>query len=134
MICRKATAAVEFAIIFPVFLMVLFGIISFGAYLAVVHSIQQIAAEATRAAVAGLNDSERIALATDNIASNVAAYPLISGKRLTVTKAVTDPATHNFSVTLSYDASDMFVFNLPRFVPAPPPTIVRSASIQKGGY
>jgi Flp pilus assembly protein TadG len=62
--CRKATAAVEFAIIFPIFLMLLFGIISFGAYLAVVHGIQQLAAEATRAAIAGLSDSERVTLAT----------------------------------------------------------------------
>jgi Flp pilus assembly protein TadG len=132
--CRKATAAVEFAIIFPIFLMLLFGIISFGAYLAVVHGIQQLAAEATRAAVAGLSDSERVTLATGNIAANAPSYPLIEMDRLTLTQASTNPTTHNFSVTLSYDASDMFVFSLPRFVPMPPATIVRSASIQRGGY
>jgi Flp pilus assembly protein TadG len=133
-VCRKATAAVEFAIVFPVFLMLLFGIISFGAYLSVVHGVQQLAAEATRAAIGGLSDSERVTLATGNIAANAPSYPLIEMDRLTLTRAATNPATHNFSVTLSYDASNMFVFSLPNFVPAPPSRIVRSASIQKGGY
>jgi Flp pilus assembly protein TadG len=132
--CRKATAAIEFAIVFPIFLMLLFGIVSFGAYLAVVHGVQQLAAEATRAAIGGLSDSERLTLATDNIAANASFYPLIEMDRLTVTQASTDPTTRNFSITLRYDASDMFVFSLPSFVPAPPSTIVRSASIQKGGY
>lgn len=132
--CRKAASAVEFAIIFPLFLAVLFGIISFGAYLAVVHGVQQLAAEATRAAVAGLSDSERVTLALDNINGNVGSYPMISSKRLTLTSASTDPTSQNFSVTLQYDASDMFVFNLPALAPQPSPIIVRSASIQRGGY
>jgi Flp pilus assembly protein TadG len=131
--CRKAAAAVEFALVIPVFLM-MFGIISFGAYLTVVHGVQQLAAEATRAAVAGLSDDERVTLAQNNIASNVAAYPLITSGRLTLTRAATDPSSNNFSVTLRYDASNMFVFNLPSFVPAPPSMVVRSASIQRGGY
>ena len=132
--CREGASAVEFAIIFPLFLVVLFGIISFGAYLAVVHGVQQLAAEATRAAVAGLSDSERVTLALDNINGNVNSYPMISSKRLTLTSASTDAASQNFSVTLRYDASDMFVFNLPVFAPQPSPIIVRSASIQRGGY
>ena len=132
--CRGAAAAVEFALVVPIFLMMLFGIISFGAYLTVVHGVQQLAAEATRAAVAGLSDDERVTLAQSNIAGNVGSYPLISSARLTLTSAATDPASNNFSVTLRYDASNMFVFNLPSFVPAPPPVVVRSASIQRGGY
>lgn len=131
---RRGASAVEFAIIFPLFLVMLFGIISFGAYLTVVHSVQQLAAEATRAAVGGLDDSERVTLASSNIAANVSSYPLISSKRLTVTNAATDAATGSFTVTLRYDASDMFVFNLPNLVPAPSPVVVRSAAIQRGGY
>lgn len=133
-VCRKAAAAVEFALVIPIFLMMLFGIVSFGAYLTVVHGVQQLAAEATRAAVAGLSDDERVALAQNNIAGNVGSYPLISSGRLSLTSAATDPTSNNFSVTLRYDASNMFVFNLPSFVPAPSPVVVRSASIQRGGY
>ena len=132
--CRKAAAAVEFALVIPIFLVMLFGIVSFGAYLTVVHGVQQLAAEATRAAVAGLSDDERVTLAQNNIAGNIGSYPLLSSGRLTLTSAATDPASNNFSVTLRYDASNMFVFNLPSFVPAPSPVVVRSASIQRGGY
>jgi Flp pilus assembly protein TadG len=132
--CRDAATAVEFALVFPIFLIVLFGIISFGAYLGVVHGVQQIAAEAARAAVAGITDAERVSLAQNNINANIASYPLIAPARLTLDSAATDPATSVFAITVRYDASDMFIFNLPNFVPAPAPTIIRSAAIQRGGY
>jgi hypothetical protein len=38
-----------------------------------------------------------------------------------------------FVVTVSYNASGMFLFSLP-FVPRPPSTIVRSAAIPFGGF
>ena len=132
--CRRAASAVEFAIIFPLFLTVLFGIITFGAYLSVVHSVQQLAAEAARASVAGLDDSERLTLAQSNIDANVSSYPLLSSRRLTLTAAATGPSNGVFAVTLRYDGSDMFLFHLPSFVPSPSPTIVRTAAIQRGGY
>ena len=130
----RGTSAVEFAIVFPLLLMVLFGIVTFGSYLTVVHGVQQLAAEAARAAIGGLNDAERAALARANVAANVAFYPLLSAPRLAVEKASTDASGNTFTVQLRYDASDMFVFNLPTFVPAPPSEVVRSAAIQRGGY
>ena len=39
-----------------------------------------------------------------------------------------------FVVTVNYDASNMFIYSLPSFVPAPPSTIVRTAAIPRGGY
>ena len=132
--CRSGASAVEFAFVFPLFIAVLFGIIIYGSYIAIVHGVQQIAAEAARAAVGGLNDSERVTLARDNIAANIASYPLITAPRLTLASAATDAGTSVFAVTISYDASDMFIFQLPTFVPGPNKIIVRSAAIQRGGY
>ncbi len=129
----RAAAAVEFALVVPVFLTVLFGIITYGSYLAVVHGVQQLAAEAARASIAGLSDSERLTLATSNIDNNVSSYALLTPSHLTVQSASTD-ATGNFTVTLTYDASDMFIFTLPTFVPGLNSTITRSAAIQRGGY
>ena len=43
------TAVVEFAIIAPVFILVLFLMIGFGIYLSAAHSVQQLAADAARA-------------------------------------------------------------------------------------
>lgn len=131
---RDGASAVEFAIVFPIFLLVLFGIICFGAYLTVVHGVQQLTAEAARASIAGLNDSERLSLARDNITANVVSYPLLSPSRVAVNAASTDPVTGTFTVTVQYDASEMFIFSLPGLVPAPNPIITRTSAIQRGGY
>ena len=131
---RTAASAVEFALVMPIFLIVLFGIIVYGSYLAMVHGLQQLTAEAARASIGGLSDSERLSLATSDIDSNVGTYPLLAPDRLTIVSAATDASTGTFTVTVKYDASDMFVFNMPRFVPTPSKVIVRSASIQRGGY
>ena len=131
---RTAASAVEFAMVMPIFLIVLFGIIAYGSYLAVIHGLQQLTAEAARASIGGLSDSERLSLATSDIDSNVGTYPLLTPDRLTIVSAATDASTGTFTVTVKYDASDMFIFNMPQFVPSPNKVIVRSASIQRGGY
>jgi hypothetical protein len=59
---------------------------------------------------------------------------MLSADRLTVQSAGTDVATGTFKVTVQYDASNMFIFNLPHLVPMPDPVIVRTAAIQRGGY
>ena len=132
--CSRASVAVEFALVVPVFLMMLFGIRVFGAYLAIVHSVQQLAAEAARASISGLTDDERLTLARGNIDANIKSYPLIAASRLALASASTDASTNVFAVTLRYDASNLWFLKLPDFVPAPPSAIVRSAAIQRGGY
>jgi Flp pilus assembly protein TadG len=127
-------SAVEFAIVVPIFLLILLGIMVYGAYLGVLHSVQQLTAEAARASIAGLNDQERLTLAQATINSHINSYPMLTPQRLRVETATTDPVTGTFTVTVRYDASHMFVFNLPRIVPAPNPIIIRTAAIQRGGY
>ena len=131
---QRAASAVEFAFIAPVFLVLLFGLIAFGSYLAIVHGVQQLTAEAARASIAGLSDAERLSLAQSNITANVGSYPMLSVNRLAVQSAGTDASTGTFKVTVQYDASDMLVFSLPHIVPMPNPIIVRTAAIQRGGY
>lgn len=133
-LCCRGTSAIEFAIVVPVFVMLLFGLISYGTYLAAVHGVQQLAAEAARASVAGMSDDERNMLARSYINGNIGAYPLLSAQRLTLDSARTDPASGVFSVTVRYDLSDMPLFAMPSIVPAPPASIARSAAIQRGGY
>ena len=131
---RRGSSAVEFAIILPIYLMMLLGIFAYGSYLALVHGIQQITAEAARASVAGLSDAERLSLAKNTINISLSSYPFIQSNELTLRSAATDAATGVFSVTVSYDASGMFIFNLPNLIPMPSPVIVRTASIQRGGF
>lgn len=131
---KDGVSAVEFAIVLPLFLLILFGIIVFGSYLSLVHSVQQLAAEAARASIGGLSDTERVALATSNIRTQANFYPFIAPDKLLVESAVTDAGTNTFTVRLRYDASQSFIYSLPNLVPMPPPQIVRSAAIQRGGY
>lgn len=130
----RGASAVEFAMILPVFLVLLIGIFAYGSYFALLHGLQQLTAEAARASIGGLTDGERQSLAQSSIATNVEKYPFLTAHDLTLTGAATDPATSTFSVTVSYDASGMLIFNLPNFIPMPPPIIVRTAAIQRGGY
>jgi Flp pilus assembly protein TadG len=132
--CRRGAAAVEFAMVFPLFLMLVFAVMIYGAYLAVVHGLQQLAAEAARSSVAGLNDGERSALAQSYVSANVQSYPLIAPSHLSVEAGAANGNANVYVVTVRYDASGMFIYALPSFVPAPPPNIVRSAAIQRGGY
>lgn len=132
--CRRAASAVEFALVVPVFLLIVFGIVIFGSYLAMVHGVQQLAAEAARTSVAGLSDAERGSLAAGYVSANAAVYPMIAPDRLTVTAAPAEGEARVFVVTVAYDASGSFIYALPALVPLPSPRIVRKAAIPFGGF
>jgi Flp pilus assembly protein TadG len=133
LLCRRGASAVEFAMLLPVFLALVFGIIIFGSYLAVVHGLQQLAAEAARKSLSGLNPSERNSIATSYVSTNVGTYPLITANKVSVSAATSPSDPNVFVVTVTYNASGMFIYSLP-FVPAPSSTIVRSAAIPFGGF
>jgi Flp pilus assembly protein TadG len=119
--------------VLPIFLTIVFGIVVFGSYLAVVHGVQQLAAEAARSSIAGMTEAQRSSLASTYVTANAGTYPLIDPTKLSVT-AATSPANANvFVVTVNYDASTMFIYSLP-FVPMPPKQLARSAAIPYGGF
>lgn len=131
--CRRGSSAVEFAMLLPVFLTIVFGIVVFGSYLAVIHGVQQLAAEAARSSVAGMTETERSSLASTYVTNNAATYPLILPAKLTTVAATSGSNANVFVVTVNYDASTMFIYSLP-FVPKPATLITRSASIPYGGF
>ncbi len=120
--CTRATSAVEFAMLLPLFIAVVFGI---------VHGVQQLAAEAARSSVAGISEAERGSIATNYVSANARTYPLIEASQLTVNAAAANGNV--FVVTVSYDASNMFIYALPSAV-KPPTTIMRSAVVPFGGF
>jgi Flp pilus assembly protein TadG len=133
LLCRRGATAVEFAMLLPVFLTLVFGIVVFGSYLAVIHGVQQLAAEAARSSIAGLNNSERSSLASSYVTANVGTYPLITPNKVSVSAAASPSNPNVFVVTVTYNAAGMFIYSLP-FVPTPSPTIARSAAIPYGGF
>ncbi len=133
LLCRRGATAVEFAMLLPVFLTMVFGIVVFGSYLAVIHGVQQLAAEAARSSVAGISDTERKSLASNYVKANVGTYPLITPNNVDIKAATSGSNPNVFVVTVTYNAAGMFIYSLP-FVPTPSPTIVRSAAIPFGGF
>lgn len=131
--CRRGATAVEFAMVLPIFLSIVFGIVVFGSYLAVVHGVQQLAAEAARTSIAGMSEAERSSLASTYVTANAGTYPLINPAQLSVVAATSSSNSNVFVVTVNYNASGMFIYALP-FVPMPPSMIVRSAAIPYGGF
>ena len=126
---KQGTAAIEFALVLPVFLLILFGILFYGLYFGAVHAVQQIAAEAARASVAGITNAEREDLARTKAAQDVAANPLLDPTAMTV--AVVQSAG-SIRVTITYDCSRLPIWGLARLLPTPSSTIRRVGVIDSG--
>ncbi|KJF66571.1 MULTISPECIES: TadE/TadG family type IV pilus assembly protein [Rhizobium] len=129
---RSGSSAVEFAIVAPIFFLVLLTMIAYGIYLMAAYSVQQIAADAARTAVAGLNTTERQQLARDFITKSDLSYAFMDKTRFTVDVA-TDPANANqFTVKVEYDASDLPIWSLYSYT-LPDTVIRRFSTIRIGG-
>ena len=108
--CNRAASAVEFALLVPLFLALVFGIVIFGSYLTMIHGVQQLAAEAARSSVAGLTDSERNSLATGYVSANAPTYPLLIAAKLSVNAAPSANDANVYVVTVNYDATGSFIY------------------------
>ncbi len=126
--------AVEFALIAPVLIAMLAGVIFYGVYLGAANSVQQLAADAARASVAGLNDAERISIARAHVASAAPSFTLIDPAKTSVTAKVSSANSNVFEVAVSYDASKLAIWGFQGLLPLPSKTITRSAAIQRGGF
>ncbi|MBB3656989.1 Flp pilus assembly protein TadG [Rhizobium sp. BK650] len=125
-------AAIEFAIIAPLFILIVLTMIAYGIYLSAAHSIQQLTADAARTAVAGLTSQERTQLVSDFISRSTIDHPLLDRSKLQVS-VTTDPTNANqFTVSATYDASNLPIWNLYTF-PLPDHVIHRFATIRMGG-
>ncbi|WP_099864776.1 TadE/TadG family type IV pilus assembly protein [Pararhizobium haloflavum] len=128
---RDGASAVEFAIIAPLFLLVLLTMCAYGIYLGAAHAVQQIAADSARTALAGLTASERETLAQDYIRTVTLDYPLIAAEALAV-KVGEESGGRQFTVRLTYDARSLPIWGLFAF-PLPSSTIERFSTIRLGG-
>lgn len=126
-------AAVEFAIVAPLYLFLLVGMVAYGIYFGASHSVQQISADAARASVAGLTAGERRLLASRFIALNAGGYAFIDPAKLTVSVGDSAADTGQFDVVVSYDAAELPIWSLFRGLSMPNQTISRRATIRIGG-
>lgn len=128
----SGSTAVEFALLAPLYLLLIMGMTAYGIYFGAAHSVQQISADAARAAVAGVSPAERRDLATTFVNRNAAGYLFIDVDNLSVSLD-TQPEETQFQVVVSYDASKLPIWGLFEGLSMPNQTIQRRSTIRVGG-
>ena len=128
---ESGAVAVEFAITGPLFLMLLIGILVWGQYFWVSHTVQQLANDAARAALAGLSTAERESLARATLTAEVADYPSLRPEAAAV---IVDNQADRLTVSIRYDTAQDAFRAFDGLVPTPPTTVLRQASVRLGGY
>lgn len=129
----RGGAAVEFAILAPVYLLMLCGMLAYGLYFGAAHSLQQLAADAARISIAGLDRAERDGLVGSYLDRHAGDYMLINRQFLTFAIG-DDPADlTQYRVVLRYDAIELPIWNLYPPLPMPSRYMVYGATIRLGG-
>jgi Flp pilus assembly protein TadG len=129
----RATAAIEFAILMPVFLLMLTGMMAYGIYFGAANSIQQLTADAARTAIAGLDQTERNTLVGAFLTNNAGEYLLIDQAKVSFIIGDKPGDPTQYRVTVRYDASDLPIWNLYLPLPLPSPVITYTSTIRRGG-
>lgn len=130
---QGGTAVIEFAILTPVYLLMLTGMLAYGVYFGAAHALQQLAADAARTAIAGIDQTERDQLVSDFITRNAAAYMLIDPTRLQHEIGDHPSDANQYVVRLTYDATALPIWNLYPPLPLPSTTMAYGATIRRGG-
>ncbi len=127
----EGTAAIEFAILAPVLVVMLLGVVCYGGYFWLSHCVQQSANDGARAAIAGLTGSERANLARASVAAGAVQYPVLEARRLSV-QVIED--AERVRVTVIYDASQTPFWLFSNILPMPSSQISSVAVVRLGGY
>jgi len=132
--CEQGLAALEFALLAPALLMLVFAVVLYSFYFAALMGVRHAAIEGARAAVAGLSTAERTALAQDRAQAVISGYgTLLAAGGGPVVTAVAD-ATGTFRVRVSYNMSGSPMMRYAAFVPMPSPTVSASVIVTNGSY
>lgn len=127
------SSAVEFAIVFPLFVLVTLSMIGYGIYLSAATSIQQVAADAARTAIAGLTLDERQRLANDFVRAALEDRAFINPGKIE-TSVFEDPLNAGkLTVRLDYDAENLPIWNLFSFAMPQNEIISRTSIVRIGG-
>lgn len=131
---RRGTAAVEFALVMPLFVLIVTGIFTYGVYFGTAFNVESVAAEAARAAVGGLTPSERSALAQAQVSRILGQGSLLDPGKLQVEAQTATDNPDFFDVRLRYDSSALAIWAFEGLLPMPPRIIERAAVVRRGGY
>lgn len=127
---QDGVAAIEFAIVSMVFLVILFGILTYGYIYGMDQSMNHAAEEGARAAIATTTEAAAITTAHDTAYSRLHSYqPSLQSGDVVATVADCDSGFRCITVTITYPWSTRPI--IPRFVGLPTPSqIVATATVQ----
>jgi Flp pilus assembly protein TadG len=133
--CDRGIAALEFVMLAPALLFLVFGIIVYSIYFTASMGVRQAASEGARAAVAGLSTAERMALAQARASEVIANYRSVLGTTAQpVITARAGATTGTFRVDVSYDMSGSPIMRYVNFIPMPSGDVQASVTVTNGGY
>ncbi len=127
--CDRGASALEFALVTPIFLLLVCGVIVYGCWFALAHTVQSLANEGARASIGGLDEDERRDLAQTYIDAQAGPSGLDPAH---LTREV-QTAASSTRVTVRFDVSGSPIMALRQIVPAPPQVIERSAVVLAAG-
>jgi Flp pilus assembly protein TadG len=127
-------AAVEFAIVAPILLMLIFAVVIYSIYFAAYLGVRQAAAEGARAAVTGMSTAERSQLAIARATTVMNAYGALLGASSTATITAAQQGTGMLKVSVSYNISSSPIMGYAAFLPMPSSTIQSNVIVANGSY
>ncbi|MFC0204660.1 TadE family protein [Novosphingobium soli] len=133
--CSRGIAALEFVMLAPVLLLLVFAIIVYSIYFTGLIGVRQAAAEGARAAVAGLSPAERTSLAEARARDVIDNYgSLLGGSSEPVITAEAGEVTGTFRVEVRYDMTGSPLMRYVPLVPLPSSELAASVTVTNGGY
>ena len=130
---NSGASALEFAIVAPVFFMLVFGILIYGYYFASMSMLNHIAYESARATVSGLSDGERNLLAmtrANELISELDGF--IDSDSIQVDAAADGEGI--YAVTVHYQFSALGLIGASSILPLPAPEQTIRVEMSHGGY
>lgn len=130
---RRGSVALEFAVLAPILLTLIFAIISFGIQFGARLVATQAASEGARASVAGLTAAERTSLANTAVTTMLTRYGGFASARQVVVTPVGNPVTR-MDVSVTLDISAFGLQRLAAFVPVMSDRPSATVSVQVGNF
>jgi|SRR6185503_9936078 Flp pilus assembly protein TadG len=126
-------SAIEFAIVAPIFFILVFGIVVYGYYFGSLSLVHHIAYESARASVSGLTDDERAVLAQARADELITALStVLDADSIQVETAAPTPGV--YSVTVHYHFGLVQAMGGTSILPLPGADQSVTVSVSHGGY
>lgn len=122
----RGTAMIETAVLLPLFLMLLLGIMIYGQYFMLAHSVQQAANDGARAAITGLDAADRRAVAARAIDRSMHG---VGGYRVELRDIAVSETVDTITVDLTYRVPESSLLHN-SLVPSPGDVIRASATFE----